>query len=213
MTPRAFQWIAALVVAAALLAPRVSSARASESVVARAIVESDVAGVKRAIAAGGVDWQAPVTAADQTMPLGRLAIEVAAGRLAGVNVRADDPRAIEVARLVFGAGADPNDSWLEYPGEGSPVRHYLVERAIGEDASLVDVVIHAGLDMKSPGVGEALVAASARGWTETVRLLVAKGADVNHAQRGSRRTPLSEAVHLRRLAVIEILERAGAREW
>jgi hypothetical protein len=195
------------------LTTQLVDARASSTALARAIVESDVDAVKRMVAEDEPDFTAQVTAAGETLPLVRLAVDVASGRLAGVNVDAGDARALEVVRLVFGAGADPNYSWTESAGESSFVTRYLVERAVGENPALLAVFVEAGLDVKSPGVGEALITASERGWTDTVRLLVDKGADVNHQQRQSKRTPLSEAVHRRHLAIIEILERAGAREW
>jgi hypothetical protein len=64
-------------------------------------------------------------------------------------------------------------------------------------------------------INRALVTACGAGDPSEVQRLIAAGADVDYrwTRSGRTRTPLSEAVHGRHTAVIEILERAGAQEW
>jgi hypothetical protein len=211
---------AALVLA--LAAGLGAGAPGREAALARAIAFADPAATERILAAGPLDLAAEVDADGARVPLVRLAVEVAAGHRSDVDLAgergprlaAGDPRALAVLRRLFSAGADANFSWRVSGGRSSSyTTYYLVERAVGESAGALDVLRAAGLDPKSPGVGEALVTASERGLTAVVRRLVEAGANVNHAQRKTGRTPLSEAVHRRRLEVIGILERAGAREW
>lgn len=211
---------AALVLA--LAAGLGAGAPGREAALARAIAFADPAAAERVLAAGPLDLAAEVDADGARVPLVRLAVEVAAGHRSDVDVgsergprlAAGDARALEVLRRLFDAGADPNFSWRVSGGRSSSyTTYYLVERAVGDSAAALDVLLAAGLDPKSPGVGEALVSASGRGLTAVVRRLVEAGANVNHVQRKTGRTALSEAVHGRRLEVIEILERAGAREW
>ena len=61
-------------------------------------------------------------------------------------------------------------------------------------------------------VGDALLVACS-GEDDTAALaLIRAGVDVNYRSRGGA-TPLSQAVHYRRLELIDTLERAGALEW
>jgi hypothetical protein len=206
----------------ALAAGLGAGASGREAALARAIAFADPAAAERILAAGPLDLTAEVEADGARVPLVRLAVEVAAGHRVAVDVAgergprlaAGDARALEVLRRLFHAGADPNFSWrVSGSRSSSYTTYYLVERAVGDSTAALDLLLAAGLDPKSPGVGEALVTASERGLTAVVRRLVEAGANVNHVQRKTGRTALSEAVHVRRLEAIEILEQAGAREW
>ena len=186
-----------------------------EQALADATLKGDVERVRAIIAAGALDFAKDVTAAGTTYPLTRFVIEVSQGALPGDGPRAGDTRVLEIVRALFAAGANPNFSWEQSAARStSSTTYWVVERvAARDDTALLDVLIDAGLDVKGAGAGEALITAAERGHATVVARLIAAGADVNHRQRKSGRTALSEAVHMGRREVIALLDAAGAREW
>jgi hypothetical protein len=133
-----------------------------------------------------------------------------------------DRRAIVLALL--DAGADPDDSTsVGSSGSrgssgasrsgGTSRLHYAAERVVeANDAELLERFITAGLNVKGPPGGAALTAAAAEGHMDMLQRLIALGADVNFAH-GAWGSPLGAAVHNRRRAIADALDRQGAREW
>lgn len=179
-----------------------------EDALTQAILKRDVEAAERAIAAG-VDYQVAISANGSGSTTFPMLI---------VREMERDGRAIapleRIAVAVLAAGASPNEAL----GTGRR-KVYLIEEAVttGRPA-LVEAMLKAGLDVKGEGASRALVTACGLGNTAIAERLVAAGADVNYHWRGHRsnpgvETPLSEAVQGRHLAIIDLLERAGAREW
>jgi hypothetical protein len=80
---------------------------------------------------------------------------------------------------------------------------------------VVAIATACGSGGRDVSIDRALVTACGVGDSSEVQRLIAAGADVDYrwTRFGRTRTPLSEAVHGRHTAVVEILERAGAQEW
>jgi ankyrin repeat protein len=83
------------------------------------------------------------------------------------------------------------------------------------DRALVDRLIARGLDVRGTPGGQALRKAVITRRLDAVKALLAAGAPVNHAGVHvlDRTTPLAEAIQTRDLALIDLLESAGAVEW
>lgn len=117
--------------------------------------------------------------------------------------------------------ADPNTSWKRVSSGkgtgGSQKRIYLAEALmeLWGDTALLDRLIARGLDVRGTPGGQALRQAVISQRTEAVKRLIAAGAPVNHVGINvpARTTPLAEAIQLRDLDVIGLLEQAGAVEW
>jgi hypothetical protein len=178
-----------------------------EDALVRAISNRDVAAADRAIASG-VDYRVGVglngTSGDFPVLI--------------VSEMERDPRAAlpleRIGVAVLQAGASPDAA----TGSGRR-RLSLVERAAATGSTaLVDAMLKAGLDAKGEDASRALVVACRLGHTALAERLVAAGVDVNyhwwsHRDNPGAETPLSEAVQGRHADVIDLLERAGAREW
>lgn len=175
----------------------------AEEALAQAIASRDVAAAQRAIAAG-VRYESNVTAGGRRFPTPLLVFLVSEME---AHAKAPDARLQEIAAAAFAHGANPNYR------DGS---NYLIVDAVRtQDPVLIDAMIQAGLDVKGVGSSRALLEACRSGYTAVAERLVARGVDVNYRWRryGVTRTPLSEAVQGRHVAIIELLERAGAQEW
>ncbi len=122
--------------------------------------------------------------------------------------------------------ADPNTSWKRVSGgsgryssatRGSQSTVYLAEALmeLWGDLALVDRLLARGLDVRGTPGGQALRQAVISRRTEAAKALVAAGAPVNHVGIDvlDRTTPLAEAIQLRDLETIALLEAAGAVEW
>jgi hypothetical protein len=195
-----------------------------EYALVQAIASRDVAAARAALAAG-----ANLTEAVQIDELGVdvpepnivwLLVEHMANR-SGLRTdgRNTDPELLEIARAIFERGGDPNMA-IRVGVSSSGRRRYLIEEAIlANNPELIEIMVRAGLDVKGStgrdarwAVGDALLIACS-GQFDTVALaLIRAGVDVNYRSRGGA-TPLSQAVHYRRLELIDTLERAGALEW
>jgi hypothetical protein len=186
----------------------------------QAIIERDVAAARAAIAAGAnLDAAVPVDeASGDWISTTWLVVEEMGGRsgLPGRGSRRD-PALLEIAAAMFAAGANPNS---EVPptlrtGRGSSTRaRGLIEEAVFADSpELIDLMLKAGLNVKSVVTGEALVLACNGEHDDVAASLIRAGANVNYRVFSSGRTPLSEAVHHRRHALIALLEERGALEW
>jgi ankyrin repeat protein len=217
--------IGAIVALSIYVDATVKPAGPNEQALLKAIAARDVAAAKAALASG-VDFNVamqPSPDSQERNTLTWLLVEEMAGL--GDIVSRDrprDPELLEIARAMFEAGADPNQSvsFSTSPGNAgggrSPsasTRHLIVLAVRTENVQLIETMIRAGLDVKSNGTGEALVEACRTQLDNVAAALVAAGANVNHRAADNGRTPLSEAVHNRRRRLIERLEQAGAVEW
>lgn len=119
---------------------------------------------------------------------------------------------------------DPNVSWKVVSGglrgsssTGSQKTRYLAEALmeLWGDRAILDRLVARGLDVRGVPGGQALRQAVISGRVDAVRALVAAGAPVNHVGINlvERTTPLAEAIQTRDLALIALLEQAGAVEW
>jgi hypothetical protein len=195
-----------------------------EYALVQAIASRDVAGARAALAAGanltdpvqidelGIDFPEP--------NIVWLLVEHMAKRS---GLRSDgfntDPELLEIARAVFERGGDPNMS-MTAGASSRGRRRYLIEEAIlANNPELIDIMVRAGLDVKGStgrdpraAVGDALLIACSGQYDTVALALIRAGVDVNYRNRGGA-TPLSQAVHYRRLELIDTLERAGALEW
>ena len=193
---------------------RESAAGPHERALVQAIATRDVAAAKAALAAGA-DLTAPIRVSEDAADMRNavwLIVEEMAGMGGVQSARSrTDPALLDIARAIFGAGGNPNQS----RGGGRRLSTgYLIETAVlADQPELIDIMVRAGLDVKGDGTGEALVQACDGQHDEVAMALVRAGANVSHRARGSGRTPLSEAVHHRRAALIDLFERAGALEW
>ncbi|EQC31885.1 TKL protein kinase [Saprolegnia diclina VS20] len=93
---------------------------------------------------------------------------------------------------------------------GMSVAETYMRAVAKDDANLVAQMLSSSLSLRTllPGALSLLHAAAAAGATDTVQLLLARGADVNDATRG--RTPLHEAARRRFKHVLRLLIDAGA---
>lgn len=176
-----------------------------------AIEARDPAAVRTALAAG-----AAVTARE---------VELAAdpNRVVTRASGSPDARDREIVEALIDT-ADANVSWKVLGGglrgsssRGSQRTRYLAEALmeLWGDRPLLDRLMARGLDVRGTAGGQALRQAVASGRTDAVRALVAAGAPVNHVGINllEQTTPLAEAIQLRDLDLIALLEAAGAVEW
>lgn len=200
-----------------------------EYALVQAIASRDVAGARAALAAG-----ADLTEAVQIDELGvdfpePNIVWLLVGHMANRSgLRSDgrntDPELLEIARAVFERGGDPNTAMTAGGSSDGRVsrgrRRYLIEEAIfANNPELIDIMVRAGLDVKGStsrdareAVGDALLVACSGEYDTAALALIRAGVDVNYRSTGGA-TPLSQAVHYRRLELIDTLERAGALEW
>jgi hypothetical protein len=129
--------------------------------------------------------------------------------------RNTDPELLEIARAVFEGGGDPNTAMTlggSAGGRSTGRRRYLIEEAIlANNPELIDIMVRAGLDVKGStghdprvAVGDALLVACSGQYDTVALALIRAGVDVNYRSRGGA-TPLSQAVHYRRLELIDTL--------
>lgn len=189
-----------------------------EQALAEAIDTKDVAAARSALASG-VDFDTDVTVGNEPP---RALLSLLVDRI-GFHVGPADPRLEEIAAAVFAAGADPNYRIRRHGASGTTRRTTssrgpmcLVEEAVwAKSPALIDIMLKAGLRVKEECASRALLAACREGDTAVVQRLVEAGADVNYKSTsyGRTETPLSAAVKGRQVAIVEILDRAGAQEW
>lgn len=140
--------------------------------------------------------------------------------LAVSNAPGSQP-AIEIARLLVEAGADPNAGWsMPMParrsamsGRGGQLRASVVLAMTDDTPVLVDALIAHGLDIGGPPAGEALVAAAGVAHLTVVERLLRAGVSPNYASQDAGLMPLAAAIQTRHLGVIAAIENAGGREW
>jgi hypothetical protein len=138
---------------------------------------------------------------------------------------AGGPEAVdrEIVELLLERG-DPNARWMlagsrlrGSSSSGSQKAVYLAEALVEVwgDRALVERLIARGLDVRGTPGGQALRQAVISGRQDAVVALLAAGAPVNHVGVNvlDRTTPLAEAIQARDLALIALLESAGAVEW
>lgn len=169
-----------------------------------AIVASDVAAAEQALKVGTVDML-------RQQGLCHPAFDV---------LQARDESSARILTAMLGAGLDANAT-LSRSGSGrrggrsSTTTQSLVEWA-ARHAPYVEALIAAGLDVKGPAAGRAVVSAAAGGVLEVVTRLVDAGASVNEPAldefgAASPRTALGFAVAGRHHPTIAYLEGKGAR--
>jgi len=135
------------------------------------------------------------------------------------------PEAIdrEIVDLLLENG-DPNARWMlagsrlrSGSSSGSQKAVYLAEALmeLWGDRAMVERLLARGLDVRGTPGGQALRQAVISRRPDAVRALLAAGAPVNHVGVNvlDRTTPLAEAIQTRDLALIALLESAGAVEW
>lgn len=221
MTARTSRWRTALLAAAlsAGAACRSHKAGPHEQALAQAIRARDVAAAKRALSSG-VDFDTDVTGKDQSAHalLMLIATEMP------LETGQEDPRLLEIAAAMLAAGADPNYCVFRFPSTEASSNSWrnprgpvcLVNEVVGaRSPALIDLLLKAGLDVKGQATSEALLRACRDGYTSMAEKLVAAGANVNFKLTTRRRTetPLSAAVQGHHVAIVELLDRAGAQEW
>ena len=184
-----------------------------------AVDSGDVARVRAGIDAGG-------------------AVTIAAWHDALEGLQGAGPT-LEIVALLLDHGADPNEFWTpsrSYTVGGTTAsarfgdttlasgdvtrpsrRRVFAAQVVAErsgDLALINRFLDHGLDVHGPGAGEALMAAARGGHLEMVRRLLGAGVPVNYvASQPPRRTALAEAIQMRDLPLIGVLEGKGAREW
>lgn len=179
-----------------------------ETALQRAIKAHDAAAVERLLAAGtslGSSW------AELTPP----------GKLAIAQISAASPESVEILRLLV--AAEPERAAFLHQTYSlncrktpcyapSTVEHVARHRSV----EAVQVLIDAGLDLKSQGVANALVYAIAEDDEPMARLLVDAGADVNGwAKAGGSQfgeiSVLDAARRKENTALVDYLQAKGAR--
>lgn len=202
-------WLAAAVrVCMTPLLALLTACGAAPCLLCDAIESGDEARVRVRLAAGDTVTPAVLRLAlDQTTILGRL-------RMAELGAT---ERAIADAVL---QRADVNQRWSElttdrYSARSSRSYVYAAAAAVQTwgDSAMVAMLLDRGLDVGGVPGGEALVMAAREGRDEALRLLLSAGAPVNHTGVSVPSTALAEAIQRRDLALIALLEAAGAVEW
>ena len=179
-----------------------------ETELQKAVKSNDAAAVERLLAAGaslGSSW------AELTPP----------GKLAITQISAASPESVEILRLLV--AAEPERAAFLHQTYSlncrktpcyapSTVEHVARHRSV----EAVQVLIDAGLDLKSQGVTNALVYAIAEDDEPMARLLVEAGADVNGWAKagGSQFGEISVLAAARRkenAALVDYLQAKGAR--
>ncbi len=174
----------------------------------KAVKSNDAAAVERLLAAGaslGSSWF-------ELLPPGKLAI---------VRVSASSPESVRILRLLVAAAPD-RPAFLHQTFSlncrrtpcyaPATVEHVARQRSV----EAVQVLIDAGLDLRSQGVTNALVYAIAEDDEPVARLLVEAGADVNGwAKAGGNQfgeiSVLAAARRKENAALVAYLQAKGAR--
>jgi hypothetical protein len=176
-----------------------------------AVEARDAAGVRAMLTAGeSVSVRALQIATDPTL----VAVRTQGG---------DEGRDRAIAELLLEKG-DPNAHWTTAGGRlrgssssGSQETVYVAEALMESwgDRAMVDRLLARGLDVRGTPGGQALRQAVISRRHDAAEALLAAGAPVNHVGVNvlDQTTPLAEAIQTRDLALIGLLEAAGAVEW